>query len=225
MSEKIPIAAAERIEQEWLKYRNTLPESTDNSLEEIFEEWLSKRLNKFKRTCKIKIRMEQTLQEVKEEMGICETKPTNTYFVTISPKDINIQDFITAIDVLLQYKWIVKACGCIEQRGTTEETMGQGTHFHCLVQVALGVGRGTIPKKVVSAFNSLNLIIREPSVDVSQPCKRAIDITNRINYMTDGKATDEEKKDKFCMDEPYRKKENIPRWFLKNSDEFWGENL
>lgn len=220
--ERCPFGEIDKMFKKWEIHRNKLPSSADEILDELKVNFCENYLNTiFTERCYWKKKAEEILNKGKIE------KPTSTYFITIAPKDdITIEEFIDSINILYTYKWITKAVGSIEQRGTTENDMGKGKHFHCLAEVSLGIAKKTIIKKIESMYKGLNLDIPAEKIDVSNPCKSNRDITNRIEYMTDAKADDIEKKDKYCMDEPYRKKENIPRWFLKNSNECWeGEPL
>lgn len=98
--------------------------------------------------------------------GSCESQQSEKwYFVTIRPKNhISFRDLEAKIHKLCKRKFIMEMKYVYEQKGESDETLGQGHHFHAILKTTIRSG-GEVANNVLSTMGN---ICGSSGVDVSR---------------------------------------------------------
>lgn len=156
-------------------------------------------------------------------MGVS-TKEPAWYLITIRPdcRKVTFNDFYDMIERLMKRKFWLKWTLSFEQKGTTEETMGEGFHVH-IVSETTHRSKGEVIRDLLSSFRKwINKEwIKEQCIDV-RLAKRPDEIIDKylINYESeDGHKektfeTDKLWRDALKLESTYE--DQIPRRSLTN---------
>lgn len=108
----------------------------------------------------------------------------NTIFITVNPKpEIKLETFTRALARSVTKTAVDAYTYSIEQRGKSEETLGEGTHAHILIEYH-GRSYGQLKNDFIRTFKKLI------GNDKHVHCKQVFNKTNVINYITKNKDLD-----------------------------------
>lgn len=131
------------------------------------------------------------------------------YFLTVNPRpDIQLRDFIKAINKSLSKKWITYFIFVIEQRGECEAEIGKGFHTHIIFNK--GIKHCKVVQEMSNTFKKMcdvsNFHLFNLKSIGEEEKKR------KIEYILGVKA-DDDKHLKQSMDIIFRKKENLKSYY------------
>lgn len=141
-------------------------------------------------------------------------------FLTINPRpDITLETFRKKIEKTLASKIFVSSLAVLEQRGSTDETCGNGMHAHILFKRITPLNEGLPPSNIKRNFkDSYKKICKVSDTRILNFQFIPFDSENDDNakykyrYMI-GEKTGADKKLKQKFDKIWREKENIPPYF------------
>lgn len=143
----------------------------------------------------------QTGQDDKEKLLL-----TDCMFVTYNPRpDTPLKTALKAVKDFVDKQKITNYLYVVEQRGTEEKNMGS---FHIHILHFHKYDRASHYKRETQSSFRKTCHVAEWSCLNIKPCKTALDITNRLEYVL-GKKKDEDglhKTEKQAMDKVYRQK-------------------
>jgi len=138
------------------------------------------------------------------EEGLIEAKVSRTFAVTISPDEtkIDFDTFYCLIQRLMKRKCFIDYTLSFEQRGTTEETLGQGFHVHIVAKMTQR-GKQNV---IADVYNTVKHCCEKQCVDVglAKTPEKMIQ-----NYLIDYKSDDGHKVETRDWDAKWRKKNGI----------------
>lgn len=143
-----------------------------------------------------------TLEAVYAQL-LMQAKPNKDtiFWITISPPDGETLKFINKCHTLTERSYLPNIAYTFEQRGESNETMGNGVHCHIVADHKKGIA----PKQIINNLASL-FKLSHTSIDVKKyPAHYRPD---KIQYLL-GNKYDEEKNSKLIMDIEFRKKYNL----------------
>lgn len=170
------------------------------------------------RNGKIEIKeLKEVYDKMKEED---DKKLGNVLFITINPRpDVSVSESKSVVAKVVKKKWILDYLYVIEQRGTTEEDMGKGHHYHMLIWRQEGKKPSEIVREIRNTCKSV-CSVDNPSILNIKNCKSE-DIPKRVGYMLGHKSVrdDPTKADKQSVDTVWRQKNNFEDCYSLNDKE------
>lgn len=135
---------------------------------------------------------QQTVVMMKErfrELGLIEEKATHTYFITIRPDETKTTfvNFYNDVRVFTLRRCFQNYTLSFEQKGTTEETLGQGYHVHIIARMTQR-SKGEVLRDTQSSFKQYTAA---NCIDV-QVCKNPDETIQ--HYLVDYESKDGHKK-------------------------------
>jgi len=161
-------------------------------------------------------RMQGILKSVKESAyrehytGESAVSKTQTYFVTVNPKDdVELSTFVSDVSKYVDQKHVVSAEYVFEQRGSVEVDAGQGMHVHALVTTS--TNQADFKKRTHAKF--ARLCGNEKHIHISPV--RPEWMEDKREYMR-GKKNGEGKDVKVGIDQIWRLREKLEPYYKKN---------
>lgn len=197
---------AKRMHKEAQKYVEMLqdnPYTTPEQLEEAYDRIINHEISEFKKILIISKKLTEAWKEVSEL--------TNQYFITIRPNE-KVCSFIEFYNYTLKFikrKCIEEYTLSFEQKGTTEETLGQGFHCH-IVCKAKWRSKGECLRDTKSTFNK----ICEPQCIQVDVTRNPNDIIK--NYLIEYKSDDGHKEVTQKWDNIWRQRLSLRPIYTSN---------
>lgn len=140
-------------------------------------------IHEYKKNCRLGIRLMQEFQEL-----VKETK--QRYFVTVRPdvEKINFEQFYILCKKFLERACILESTVSFEQKGTSDETLGNGFHIHMILNMTQR-SKGEVLRDIQSTFRSCTA----PNCIDVQVIKTQIDMTRCKAYIEQYESNDEHK--------------------------------
>lgn len=107
--------------------------------------------NRFDRTYRRAVKRMLMAREINEELGLSKPNTNRMFFITIRPKcdSITFTEFYKLIKKLLERKCFSDYYVTFEQKGTSDESLGQGFHTH-IITCATQRGKAEVLRDVYS---------------------------------------------------------------------------
>lgn len=141
---------AAREEREFAKMMKTYEACNieESKAKELAEDILDGR---FDRTYRRAVKRMLQAREINEELGLSKPNTNRMFFITIRPKcdSISFANFYTLIQNLLQRKCFSNYYVTFEQKGTSDEKLGDGFHTH-IITCATQRGKAEVLRDVHS---------------------------------------------------------------------------
>jgi len=163
-------------------------------------------MNDFERNTRLGIRLMKRFKEIAHEEGLYTEKLKQTYFITIrpNPRDVRFNDFYQKIAAFIERKCFLKFELAFEQKGVSDETLGDGFHCHIIANLTQR-SKGEVLRDVCSTFKdmaSANCI----QVDI---LKTPDDLKRCESYIHDHHSEDGHKITTKEWDEKWREREGL----------------
>jgi len=130
-------------------------ESKGWNWEEAKEIAYNQAMNEFESNTRLGIQLMLKYKEIAAEEGLVEYKPPKqSWFITIRPKtsDITFKNFMDKVMKFVQRKCFIKYTLSFEQKGTSDETLGDGFHVHIIAEMKQR-SKGEVLRDTVSTFS------------------------------------------------------------------------
>jgi hypothetical protein len=189
------------------------------------QEYLKKKIklevkNDFKNNI-LQYNMTDLLMPVYNKCENNKEKYKDFYFITINPawdqEGFNEDEFIKACHEMCRYCWAQEGMWCIEQRGTSIETLGQGIHYHMLLK-KYNIGEKKLRDNLYNKFKSFFTKKCKLENVVNVKRKSIQFLQDKIDYIK-GLKEDEDKLVKCKFDKEFRKLKHLEEYY-----EFFGTN-
>lgn len=176
----------------------------DCNLSEVFEEYFARECKSALREIDLMQRMRDIIAEPFGEL-ITGTKSTpHTYFITIRPdcSKVTFELFKVQVDKLLSRACFKSYDYSYEQKGVTEETLGEGFHVHIVAEMTMR-SKSEVLRACLSTFNQwvTNGLIAPNCIEVCIT-KNGAKIVQ--DYLIDYKSDDDHKEVTKEWDEKWR---------------------
>lgn len=178
------------------------------SREDIYNKYINEEFKKLESALKLNERLENLLTQYNITKGKEEKLEGNYFWITLRPGPEHLHRF-NDFKHLVDTKYITRSCFLSfilswEQKGETEETMGEGYHCHILALTPNWLKKTQLIKDTKSTFNKfLNGFVPEAFVQVEYV--RTVEHFHNINAYLRGYKADGFKETASTLDIPWRK--------------------
>lgn len=167
--------------------------------------------------------LKQTKQELEEMTNNSKFIKTDILFITVNPvKGVELSKFLKKLKSCVTKKWIDEYLYVIEQRGDSDETLGDGFHCHMFIYHQNKSKKWSdVKREIKSTFSSIS--------DTSNPsCLKIKNVPNQLvynnylNYMIGQKKDDKgkNKRIKQEFDKVFRRKNGLLDIYTNNQEFF-----
>jgi len=163
-------------------------------------------------TTRLGIELMLKYREIAEDMGLTEKKvDTKTFMITVRPENnkIKFHQFYNLVAGFVQRACFIEYSLSFEQKGITEETLGNGYHVHIIANMKQR-SKGEVLRDTISTFSNCTAA-HCIQVDI---CKNANETIQ--NYLIDYKSKDDHKEVTHEWDNKWRTKLNLLNLYKNN---------
>lgn len=159
------------------------------------------------------------VQQLLKQKAIDNDDITYGYMINCNPDEklVDIHKFIEICKKAMTKCWIQHYCWVIEQRGDSDETMGNGFHFHALVIPQESKRPSQVCREFANSFKKATDTSNWNWFQTKQLKKQEFE--RKINYLV-GIKTEESKQIKQRYDVKYRKKIGIEKAYHSDGFDF-----
>lgn len=121
--------------------------------EEALERAKHEAMVEFEMNCKLGIELMVKFKELASDKGLYKDRIKQWYFITIRPdtKAININAFMDKVMTFVNRKCFIAYEASFEQKGTTDDTLGDGFHVHMIANMSQR-SKGEVLRDTISSF-------------------------------------------------------------------------
>lgn len=161
------------------------------------------------------------VQELRKSVKSKDTSQTYSYWVCCNPSpDVNIRDFLSTCGKSVNKVWIQHYCYVIEQRGTSDDDIGKGFHYHALLIPQEGKKHSHIVRELSNTFKHTTDTSNYHFFQVKAITKE--EHIRKLGYIV-GYKNDEEKIKKQRLDTLFRVQQGIPKCYNSEDFDFHGQ--
>lgn len=173
----------------------------ENAAREFAEQ---RALNDLAKDIRYGIRAAMLFKQIAIEEGYMSADNCGSYFMTISPKTdvIDFHSFKKLATKFLQRKCFLEYTASYEQRGRSEETLGDGFHLHIVCKTSMS-SKSELLRAAKSTFKHCT---DDQCIDVKY-CKNPSEVTQK--YLIDYESKDEHKIGLKEWDDKWREREGL----------------
>lgn len=160
------------------------------------------------------------VKKLKDELKIVSDKKDSDFvWITISPRsDVSFLSFQSVVLRILKKKWMTHYLYVYEQRGKEINEIGKLPHLHMLLR-RNGKKFSEVKRELLRAIESIVDLDVYSAYDIRLVKDDDDNVMRLMNYIL-GKKKDEEKQIKQYIDDEWRKRENLEKYYSLNFDEF-----
>ena len=184
---------------------------------EFFKDLMKKNLKLKAETGKLGPKYLEIVEE-NEKLGLlkatqgADKRNTRYLWLTISPKPkVKLEDFIHKLDKFAKRSMFLNYKYTLEQRGTTESTMGKGFHAHLLLERSMKYKPSKVEKNSENTWKNITNV-KNKEIWYFKWCPSEY-LEDKREYMRLGGKTGDGKADKQTIDILWRKKNNIKTFY------------
>lgn len=205
------IARRHRLELE--KFRASLEDVTSEEADTLCTMYRENQIWQFKQD----VMHANELKRIADELADKPKKlDKQQYFVTIRPDDklTTFDEFKKDVETYVDRQCITTAEYVFEQKGTDENTLGQGFHAHLIVD-ATQKSKGQLARDTHSTFKKHTA---ENCIEV-KPIRTAQDKSNVRRYIHTHTSKDGHKEETTIWDAKWRQQKDLRNYYIKNVDD------
>lgn len=115
-----------------------LDNNCDSFNDELYNKAVDKNIKQFESNCRLGIQLMMKFKEIAADEGLTQNDSIKqTYFITVRPdtSSISFHDFYKKVSDYLNRKCFIEYTCSFEQKGTDNNSLGQGFHVHIIAKM------------------------------------------------------------------------------------------